>query len=116
MADEEQQEATAPDQVEWVAMKYEGVDGVATATKAAFDEVHAPNGWTKVADLGLSSVAPTYDVASVVAEAVGEVEGNLTDLTKSDLQEVARAAGLDDSGTKDEIAARIDEAANPGGN
>lgn len=115
MADE-QQEATAPDQVEWVAMRYKGVEGIATATKAAFDEVHKPKGWEKVADLGYSSVAPTYTSAHVVAEAVGEAEGNLGSLTKDRLQEAARAAGLDDSGTKDEIAARLEEAANPGGN
>ena len=103
--------APGPEFVKWVAMTHDGVEGHATATEKAFNEVHARKGWTKVADLGWHRTAPTVSPQELAVSA-GEAESSLT---KDELRELARAQGLDDSGTKAEIAARL-EAANPGGN
>lgn len=101
-------EEYGPDMKEWVAMAYDGVEGAATATKEAFNEVWAPKGWTLVADLGHSREAPSYTEAQAVVDT-----GEAASLTKAELQDLAREQGLDDSGTKAELLERLE--ANSGG-
>ena len=91
--------------------RHPDVEGHATASLEAFHEVWVPKGWVHAADLGTSREAPDIS-ADQLSVLTGEA---YNDLTKDELKVLAVERGLDDSGTKNEIAARLTEAAYPGG-
>lgn len=102
-------EEYGPDFSEWVVMAHEGIEGHAVATVAAHAECHAENGWEVVANVGFHRTAPEYTADQLLV-----MTGEAASLTKPELQELAQARGLDDSGTKSEIIERLESA--EGGN
>lgn len=75
----------APMAQERILIRHPKTKNTTSVTVASFDKAWSKRGWEKV-------------------------DENLDDLTKEQLQELAKKAGVSVSGTKDDIAARIKEA------
>lgn len=87
---------------ELITMSHPEIEGTATATRRALDDVWAPRGWVEVEPpVALASDALNTEVTSLGA------------LTKAQLEEVASSAGLDTSSTrtKADLVALIEAAA-----
>jgi hypothetical protein len=89
--------------VEQITMRHPDVEGTATATRRAFDTVYSGKGWVEV-----------DPAVPLITEATGHGAPSLGSLPREELDEVARAAGLDPSGLKNkgEVVALIESTLN----